>query len=391
MALAYFDCFAGAGGDMIVASLIDAGCGLEALRSQLSGLLPAGCGLSTRAVRRGGIAGTQFLVEPPPGEQPHRHLADILAMIDAARLPARAADRAKRIFNRLGAAEAKVHHIDIQEVHFHEVGAIDSIVDIVGACTAMEIMGVDRVLCSALPTGSGSVKTEHGLLPVPAPATAELLAGATIAASDIAGEALTPTAAAILTTLSESYGPPPAMAVTAVGYGAGTRDAKTHPNLLRVFLGEAGDAGQTDTVVELACNLDDCTGQVLGAAMEELLSAGCLDAWAAPIFMKKSRPAYLLSALCEPADVEKIEGILFAHTPTLGVRRRTCQRSKLLRRHETVETPYGAIRVKIGRRGERDLSASPEYADCLAAARSHHVSVREVIQAAMETYRGAKQ
>jgi uncharacterized protein (TIGR00299 family) protein len=387
--MAYFDCFAGAGGDMIVGALLDAGCGLDALQTHLSRLPVGPCRLSRERVIRGGIAGTKFNVEAPP-EQPHRHLASILSMIDAAALPARAADRARRIFQRLGEAEAKVHHVDVQEVHFHEVGAVDSIMDIVGACVAMELLGIESLSCSALPTGSGTVRTAHGVLPVPAPATAELLVGAKIAATEIEGEALTPTAAAILTTLTTAYGPPPAMAIAALGYGAGTRDTARMPNLLRVLVGEASAAGEADAVVELACNLDDCSGQVLGATMEELFLAGCLDAWATPIFMKKSRPAYLLSVLCEPAGAGRMEQILFRQTTTLGVRRHTAQRTKLLRRLETVETPYGAIRIKIGSLGDDDVLASPEYADCLAAAQSHHVSLREVMQAAAEIYRRAR-
>lgn len=374
---------------MIVASLLDAGADLEAVRSQLSRFPVEGVRLSSEKVSRGGIGGVKFHVEAP-GEQPHRHLSHILGMIDAAGLPPRAADRAKRIFQRLGEAEAKVHRVDIEHVHFHEVGAVDSIVDVVGACVALELLGVEEFSCSELPTGSGTVRTAHGLLPVPAPATAELLKGARIAATVLAGEALTPTAAAILTTLTTGYGPPPAMAVSAVGYGAGTRENEGVPNLLRVFLGEPGPAGALDAAVELSCNLDDCSGQVLGAAMEELFLAGCLDAWAAPIFMKKSRPAYLLSVLCEPGDADRMEQILFRQTTTLGVRRHDCRRAKLIRRFEQVETPYGPVRVKIGRQGETDLSATPEYEDCLAAARSHHVSLREVIQASLETYRRAQ-
>ena len=385
MKIAYFDCFAGAGGDMIVGALLDAGASLEALKAQLLGLPVQGVRLSTEKANRNGIAGTRFVVEAPE-EHSHRHLAGILSMIESASLPARAADRAKRIFLRLGEAEAKVHQIDVQEVHFHEVGAVDSIADIVGACVALELLGIDEVRCSELPTGSGTVRAAHGVLPVPAPATAALLVGAKIAQTQLVGEALTPTAAAILTTLTKSYGPPPAMSVAAVGYGAGTRDTPGVPNLLRVLVGEPSEAGGADSVVELSCNLDDCTGQELGAALEEIFSAGCLDAWAVPIYMKKSRPAHMLCVLCEPGDVGRLEQILFRHTPTLGVRRRPAQRSKLLRRTEMVETRYGPIRIKVGRLGEEDLTAAPEYSDCFEAAKSHHASLREVMQAAIESF-----
>ncbi len=386
MTMAYFDCFAGAGGDMIVGALLDAGADFESLRSHLLKLPVGEVRLSHEKVRRGGIAGTQFHVETHDHHH-HRGLKEILGLIEGAGLPGRVVNRARRIFQRLGQAEAKVHGIDVQEVHFHEVGAVDSILDIVGACVAMELLGVEEVRSSELPTGSGFVRTAHGVLPVPAPATAELLAGARIARTEIAGEALTPTAAAILTTLSPTFGPPPGMELSAVGYGAGTRDPADMPNLLRVLIGRGEDEGDCDAVVELACNLDDCSGQVLSAAMEELFLAGCLDAWAAPIHMKKSRPAYLLSVLCAPADVEKMEDVLFRETTTLGIRRHAAQRTKLSRRVETVETRYGPIRVKVGTRKGTLRTAGPEYADCRAAAQAHHVSLREVMQAALEAYR----
>jgi uncharacterized protein (TIGR00299 family) protein len=264
---------------------------------------------------------------------------------------------------------------------------VDSIVDVVAACIALELLGVDRVLCSAIPLGSGTVKTEHGVLPIPAPATAELLKGAKTFDNGVVGEATTPTAAAVLTTLAESFGPPPTMTVSAVGYGAGTRDGGPLPNLLRVLIGEAHDMGSVDSVVELSANIDDCTGEVIGAAIQKLLAAGCLDAWATPIYMKKSRPAWLLSVLCMPSDAQAAEEILFTETTTFGVRRRTCERTKLQRHPATVETPYGPIRVKVGLLNGRTLSASPEFADCAAAAESHHVPVREVLLAAQAEWR----
>ena len=388
MTLAYFDCFAGAGGDMIVAALIDAGADLDALKAHLARLDLAGCDVRTERVRRGGLGGLRFFVEPAKAtKHPHRSLADILALIDRAALPPRAADRAKAIFTRLAQAEAKVHRIDVQEVHFHEVGAIDSIVDIVGAAVALELLGVDAVQCSPIPTGSGTITCSHGTMPVPAPATAELLVGVPAGPADVTGEATTPTAAAVLTTLAGSYGPLPAMQVSAVGWGAGTRDDGPMPNLLRVFLGRPSDDGSADTAVELAANIDDCTGEILGAALDALLAAGALDAWTTPAVMKKSRPAWVLSVLCRPADVPAMEDILFAQTTTFGVRRRTWTRTKLTRRHETVQTPYGPLRVKVGCRGDKEITVSPEFDDCLAAAKSHGASVRDVLAAALAAYR----
>jgi len=391
MKVAYFDCFNGAAGDMIVGALLDAGLDFDALRADLATLPLSGVTVSAETVRRGGMAGTKFHVTVDQADQPARHLADILAMIDAAVLPDPAGANARAIFERLAAAEAKVHGVAIEAVHFHEVGAADSIVDIVASAVGLARLGIGKVLCSPIPTGRGTVRTAHGLLPVPAPATAELLRGAEVAEptdADVAGELTTPTGAAVLTTLAEGYGPVPAMAVEAIGYGAGTRDAGPLPNLLRVVVGRVGD-GAVDTVVELAANLDDCTGEILGAAIEALLSAGALDAWATPITMKKSRPAWTLSALCRPADAARAEEIFFAETPTLGVRRRTCGRRTLARRHVTVGTPYGRIRVKVAGPGGAGvaLTASPEFADCAAAAEAHGAAVRTVIDAAMDAYR----
>ncbi|MDY6913870.1 MAG: nickel pincer cofactor biosynthesis protein LarC [Planctomycetota bacterium] len=384
--LSYFDCFSGAGGDMIVGALLDAGCDIELLRSGLAGLKLPGFEIDAEKVQRGGLAGMQFRVNVSTGRQPRRNLDDILSLIAAADLPPRAADRAGRIFTRLAEAEAKVHNIAVNEVHFHEVGAVDSIVDIVAACLSLEILAVDRVVCSPIPIGSGTVPSGHGTLPLPSPATAELLIGARTACSDLAGERTTPTAAAVLTVLSESYGPPPAMDLAAVGYGAGTRDEPDVPNLLRVLIGSQTADGTADNLVELSANVDDCTGEVIGAALEKLLSAGCADAWATPIFMKKSRPAWTVSVLCAECDVPAAERILYAETTTFGIRRRPCARSKLTRRHETVETAYGPIRIKTGLRGEEIMTASPEFSDCLRAAEAHHAAVKEVIAAARAVY-----
>ncbi len=453
--VAYFDCFAGAGGDMIVASLLSAGADFDALREQLARLDVGGYTLRTEPANRQGMIGTRFVVdvhglvqdhehteeqadseggdgeahehphghdhdhahedghghdhahegdhghdhehdgghdhehtpeEAPPHEHHHRGLDDILRLIDAAQLPPRPTARAKAIFTRLGHAEAKVHGVSVNEVHFHEVGAVDSIIDIVGACLAMEQLGIDRILCAPIPLGSGRVRTAHGLLPVPAPATAELLVGARTAGTDLPGEVTTPTAAAIFTTLAESYGPMPGMDVTAVGLGAGTRTNLPVPNLLRVFVGEVEGDASADTVVQLSANLDDCTGEIVGVTLNRLLTYGALDAWAVPITMKKSRPAWMLCALCSPSDADALERILFEETTTFGVRRCTMGRSRLQRSHENVETPYGPVRVKIGKRDGAILTAAPEFEDCLSAAESHHVSVREVMDAARLAY-----
>ena len=436
MKVAYFDCFSGAAGDMIVASLLDAGLCLGDLQRQLALLPLSGYSVRAEKVHRAGLAGTKFHVElagaegqadpgaqahahggehhshddhdhnhdhaaghdhdhdhapvPAPAQHVHRGLTEILALLDQAALPAPAKQLAKSIFTRLGQAEARVHGVAVADVHFHEVGAVDSIVDIVGAALALHLMGVEKVYCSPIHVGNGRVKMAHGLLPVPAPATAELLRGVPLAretSDQIVGELTTPTGAAILTGVQASFGPLPAMTVEAIGYGAGSRDNPNRPNLLRVFLGELSDAASADSVVELACNLDDASGQIIAAAMESLLASGALDAWAVPIYMKKSRPAWTLYALASPGDVAKLEHCFFEHTTTLGVRRHVLDRTTLQRRHESVETPYGPIRIKIGRSGQADVNAAPEFADCAAAAGAHGVAVKEVIQAALDAYR----
>ncbi|MCD4699617.1 MAG: nickel pincer cofactor biosynthesis protein LarC [Phycisphaerae bacterium] len=393
MKLLYFDCFSGAAGDMIVGALLDAGLDFETLKEKLASLKLPGCVISASKVRRGALTGTKFTVTAPKADQPHRNLDDILSIIRTAALPGRSAETAEAIFQQLARAEAKVHGIDPSRVRFHEIGAIDSIIDIVAAAVGIEILDIEEVHCSAIPTGGGTIESQHGTLPVPAPATVELLKGAkTIAPAGQGqiGELTTPTAAAVLSTLARSFGPIPAMELQAVGYGAGTREDAgpgAPPNLLRVFIGNSSDDGEVDCMVELSANLDDCTGEVIGATINQLLQAGCADAWAAPIYMKKSRPAWTLSALCSAGDVSRAEEIIFAETTTFGIRRRACTRSKLARRHVTVETPYGPIRVKIGSRDGNVITASPEFADCLAAAEAHGVPVSEAIAVAIEAYR----
>ena len=387
MTTAYFDCFAGAAGDMIAGALIDAGADFLTVRAELDKLALAGCEFRVEKVNRGGIAGTKFHVDVADAPQPDRNLGDIVDLIRAAGLVPRVRQRAERVFTRLAEAEARIHNVTVEEVHFHEVGAVDSIMDVVAACAALELLDVETVLCSPIPVGSGSIDCRHGRIPAPAPATAQLLTGATIAHSNLTGEVTTPTGAAVLTALSESYGPIPTMGVLSVGLGAGTRDDGSLPNLLRVFIGTSGEPDDVDTVVELSVNLDDCTGEVIGRAISAALTAGCLDAWASPIVMKKSRPAWMLSVLCDVRDVEAVEKLLFDETTTFGIRRRACRRSKLRRSFQTVETRYGPVRVKIGRHAGRIVTAAPEFDDCLAAAQTHHVPVKEVLAEAEGIYR----
>ncbi|HKQ47635.1 MAG TPA: nickel pincer cofactor biosynthesis protein LarC [Phycisphaerae bacterium] len=387
MRIGYFDCFSGAAGDMILAALVSAGLDEAALRAELAGLNLAGYELEIAAVKKQGFAATHVRVRltDQPG---HRHLHHITKIIDDSALLGAIKDRAKRVFTRLAEAEAKVHGTSIEKVHFHEVGAVDAIVDVVGAAIGVERLGLTRIICSPIPTGSGVVQCEHGTMPIPAPATAELLRGVPLAACDEPGELITPTGAAILTTLADSYGPLPAMRIAQIGYGAGTRDGKTRPNILRLLVGESeGSSDECDEVVLLETNLDDATGEQIAHAFEVLFAAGALDVFTIPIFMKKGRPGVLLSVLAPLERAPACEEALFLHTTTFGIRRQTCSRTKLARQVETVTTRFGPIRVKIGRRGGRILIVAPEYEDCAAAARSHHAALREVMFEAETAWR----
>ena len=385
MNVAYFDCFSGAGGDMIVASLVDAGADADVLRERLSSLNVGGYSLTIEKISKQGFAATRFHVELDQKPQPHRRLQDIREIIEGSTLSAGVRERSVRVFERLAEAEAAVHGTPIDQVHFHEVGAVDAIVDVVGAAVALELLGVDRVFCSPIPVGSGTVTCAHGTLPVPAPATAELLKGVPIAACDEVGELTTPTAAAVLTTLASTFGPVPQLQIQSVGYGAGSREGQTRPNLLRVIVGEAVAEGDVDLITVLETNIDDATPEAIGHCLERLFTEGALDAYTVPIQMKKSRPGVLLTVLCAPEKARAMERIIFAETTTFGVRRHEVQRTKLPRRRETVVTPFGEIRMKVG---ERDgvITVSPEYEDCRAAAEKHGVALRQVMAAATEAW-----
>ncbi|MBN2562828.1 MAG: nickel pincer cofactor biosynthesis protein LarC [Phycisphaerae bacterium] len=392
MNIGYFDCFSGASGDMILGAFVSAGLPLETLRAELARLHLPGYELDVRHVTRRGFAATKVDVKTI-GKPDERHLRDIIEIIDGSDLTVTVKDRATRTFTRLAEAEANVHGTPVEDVHFHEVGAVDAIVDVVGAAIGIEEAGLERIVCSPVPTGSGTVRCDHGVLPVPAPATVELLAGVPLAACDEVGELTTPTGAAILTTLADRYGPMPAMTIRACGYGAGSREGGIRPNLLRLLIGEAtADVGQVDDgtradeVVIIEANLDDATGEQIGHAFEALFAAGALDVFTTPIMMKKNRPGVLLSALAPLERQQACEDVFFAETTTFGVRRHACTRRKLARSTETVSTRFGEIRVKVGRRGARGLTAAPEYEDCAQAGREHRVALREVISAAQQAW-----
>ncbi len=396
MTIAYFDCFSGAGGDMIVASLLDAGANEGILREGLGALSVDGYSLSIEKITKQGFAATKFNVQLDKQlKQPHRHLHNIVDILGASRISDSVKEKATRVFTKLAEAEAAVHGCSIEKVHFHEVGAVDAIVDVVGAVLALEQLDVTKIVCSAIPTGSGTVKCDHGIMPIPAPATAELLKGIPIAECDETGELITPTAAAILTTLAESFGPMPQMKTEKIGYGAGTRDGQSRPNVLRVMIGESisqENVGSTnenganqDSAVLLETNVDDCSPEIVGYCMERLLESGALDVYAQPIQMKKTRPGLLLSVLCKDEQVGEMERILFAETSTLGIRRRNVQRTVMQRRIESVSTPYGEIRMKVGCFEDIE-TVNPEYEDCKKAALEHKVPLRVVMEAARTAY-----
>lgn len=389
MKCGYFDCFCGAAGDMILAALLDAGLELETLQDVATRLRLPEVTLSVERVQRGGLAGLHLNVQIQASHAPHhRHLPDILDRIAQANLSAATTERAGRIFQRLAEAEAKAHGISPAQVHFHEVGAADALVDIVGACAGLEALGLERIICSPVPVGSGTVTCAHGVLPVPAPATAELLRGVPLADCDAPGELTTPTGAAILTTLTDSYGPLPAMRVQHVGYGAGTRENRARPNILRLLIGEVPTAApaESDLVTVLEAQVDDATGQTVAYACERLLAAGALDAFVVPIIMKKGRPGQLVTVLCRPDDSVTLEDVLFRDTTTFGIRRQQCYRTKLTRTEVTVATPFGPIRLQVGRRGDAVVQAWPEYEECAAAARRANVSLRAVQEAALSAW-----
>lgn len=387
MRVLYFDCFSGAAGDMILGALIAAGADRDVVRARISGLGIGGFELKIEDVRKQGFSAIKIQVDWQP-DHAHRHLHHIQKIIDASSLSAFVKQTAMRVFQRLAEAEARVHGTTIEKVHFHEVGAVDAIVDIVGTAIALELLNVDRIVCSPVPVGSGTVQCDHGVMPVPAPATAELLKRVPIAACDETGELLTPTGAAILTTIADSFGPMPEMMIESIGFGAGTRDGKSRPNVLRVLCGDATEllvAGR-DEVVILETNLDDCTGEEIGRVIERLIEVGALDAFCQPIVMKKSRPGVMLTAIA-PLEREAICTRTMLHeTTTFGVRRRVSQRVTLERRIERVETAFGTIRVKLGLEEDRVIRVAPEYDDCDRAARTHGVALRDVMDAARKAW-----
>jgi uncharacterized protein (TIGR00299 family) protein len=377
----FLDPVGGIAGDMFLAACLDLGVPVESLREGLAKLPPLGFELRVTRDHQASIAGLHVDVHVS-GEQPHeRGYVEITEMITASGLSARAKDAALRVFRRIGEAEAHVHHKRLEDIHFHEVGAIDSIVDICGAALCLELLGWPRVFASPPPAGSGTVKTVHGILPVPPPATLELLRGRRVRPSG-PGERTTPTGAGILAALTEEVPAMPDLVVEKIGYGVGTFRFEDAPNVLRAVLGRSAlHHGARDCVL-IETNLDDATGQVLARAIEVAIEAGALDAWVTPITGKKGRPAHLLSALAEHGALAAVQRALLSETPALGIRAVSCQRTVLDREWHDVQTPWGTVRVKLGLDGGRVVNVAPEHDDCLALAREHGVPLKRVIQVA---------
>jgi pyridinium-3,5-bisthiocarboxylic acid mononucleotide nickel chelatase len=383
--IAYLDCASGASGDMLLGALVDLGLPLEELRAELGRLPLEGYRLECRRVHRSGIHATKVDVIAEPSGSHHRGLSDILAILDASRLAPEVKARAGGLFRRLAEAEAAVHGTSVESVHFHEVGAVDTIVDVVGSVLGLAWLGADRVVASPVNVGSGTVTFSHGTVSVPAPATARLVRGVPIYGAG-EGELLTPTGALLVTGYAEDYGPLPPLRAERIGHGAGSRETPGRANVLRIIVGEEHGAG-AERVVVLECEIDDMSPQLYGPLMERLLGAGALDAFLTQVQMKKGRPGTLVTVLAEPARREAMEEVLFAETTTLGVRRQEWERTVLARERAEVATPFGTIPVKIGRRGGRVYNVQPEFDDCQRASAERGVPVKEVWASALAAAR----
>ena len=394
----YFDCASGASGDMLLGALVDLGLPLEALRDELAKLPLRGYTLEAHRVHRSGLHATKLdvvtLGQPHRHENEHGHdhaspgrgVVEITELVNRSTLDSEVKARAAELFWRLAEAEGHVHGTRPESVHFHEVGAVDSIVDVVGGVVGLRWLRADRFVSSALNVGTGTVTMSHGTFAVPPPATARLVTGVPVYGAG-EGELLTPTGALLVTSFASSYGPLPLLRPESIGHGAGTRDTHGRPNVLRLIVGEEDTAATADRVVVLETEIDDMSPQLFGPLTERLLASGALDVYLTAIQMKKGRPGVLLTVLAVPAKREALEALLFAETTTLGIRRQEWDRTTLSRESVSVETPYGPVRVKLGRRGEQVLNAQPEFDDCHQLAQERKVPVKEVWAAAVAAWR----
>lgn len=389
MSQAYFDCFSGISGDMTLGALVDAGADPNHIRTELSKLNLNGYRLEFTSVKKHGISGTKAIVIIEEHQNSHhhgRHLSDIRRLIYESKLSDEVKIKSDQIFTRLAEAEAKVHNTSLEEVHFHEVGAVDSIIDIIGSVIGLSLLDIKRISCSPLPLGSGFVRTSHGVMPVPAPATVQLLKGIPIRTTDIEGELVTPTGAAIISTLASEFGPIPNMVLSKVGYGAGTRDIEKQPNMLRILIGEG--AYETDIINIIETNIDDMSPQAYDLIMDKLFKLGALDVYLTPIHMKKNRPAIKLSVLIEPYKLNEVCTYVLKDTTTMGVRIFEARREKLSREISEVDTEYGKVKVKIGKIGDEVVKVIPEYDDCKRISIERDIPLMKVYETVSKAFKG---
>ena len=395
MKLLYFDCFSGAAGDMVLGALLDAGLPIAELRAALGRLLPSGADIVAERVLKCGVAATKFrLREHTHGHHHHEHhhnhqhrtVAEIHALIDTSALSAKTKQKVGALFDRLAEAEAGVHQIPVERVHLHEVGALDSIVDIVGTVFGLEWFGVDQIVSSPLNVGGGTVQCAHGVMPVPAPATLRLLEGVPVYSTGIDAELVTPTGALLIAGHAASFGPVPAMTLAQSGYGAGERDLPGRPNVLRVLIGEASATGAAERLVVLECEIDDMNPQLFGVLMDRLHEAGALDVFFTPVHMKKNRPGTLVTVLAPPERREPLSTIIFRETTSIGLRWHDAERERLEREAVTVDTPHGTARVKVARRAGAIVNAAPEFDDCARLASAAGISVKDAQALVMKAY-----
>ena len=379
MRTAYFDCFSGISGDMTLGALIDAGLSIKELKSHLSKLPIDNYDITAKKVKKNGIAATKVDVIVK-ARQKERRLSDIKKIISNSRLDKTIKEKAISVFEKLAKAEAKVHKTSLNNVHFHEVGAIDAIVDIVGAVIGLHLLGIENICASSINTGTGFIKSAHGILPVPGPATAELLKGIPVYSTDTKMELTTPTGAAIISTLSNDFGPMPKMDIKSIGYGAGTFNSPDMPNLLRIFIGEMKNPAKEENTLLLETNIDDMNPQIYEYVMERLFVSGALDVYLTPIIMKKGRPATMLSVLSKKDDVKKLSDIIFRETTSIGLRVQEIGRIKAEREIKEVKTKYGNVRVKIAFDDKEILGINPEYEDCKRIAVKKGIPLKKVIE-----------
>jgi len=382
MKIAYFDCLAGASGDMILGALLDAGLSVQDLLRGINALHLSGFDLNIQTVYKNSFRATKanILIEDNVTE---RRLPDIEAIIQDSDLPEEIKTKSIKIFHRLGAVEAEIHGTPLQEVHLHELGGLDTIIDVVGTLVGLDLLDVRQVYASPLPLGRGFTHGEHGVIPLPAPATLALLEGVPVTGSDLDVELVTPTGAALLTSLVESFGPIPEMTLTTIGYGAGTKDLSI-PNIIRLLIGtQQKDTNPIiETLMMLETNIDDLNPEIYEYVMTRLLEAGALDVTLNPIQMKKNRPGILLQVLCRPKDAENLTSILFTETSTLGVRKQNLERVSIPRSIQIIETPYGQIRMKIAQNQDGSIKFAPEYEDCRTLAETNNIPLVDMYKMA---------